>query len=79
MATKITGPNAAKKASIVLSSNSTGKSSKSAAGSTLAQVSHAKMTSNKAATEASKVLNDGRTSSASKTAAGITTGCRRRA
>ena len=70
MAPKTTGPKAAKKASTVLSSASTGKTSKSAAGSTLAQVSPAKVTSKKVATAASKVLRDGRTSSASKTAAG---------
>jgi hypothetical protein len=72
MATKTTGPKAAKKASNVLLSTSTGKSSKSAAGSSLAQVSPPKVTSSKAATAASKVLRDGRTSAASKTAAGST-------
>jgi len=70
MSTKSTGPKAAKKASTVLASPSTGKSSKSAAGSTLAQVNPAKVTSMKAATAASKVLREGRTGSASKTAAG---------
>lgn len=70
MSTKSTGPKAAKKASAVLASTSTGKSSKSAAGSTLSQVSPAKVTSMKVATTASKVLRDGRTGSATKTAAG---------
>lgn len=70
MATKSTKPKAAKKAATVLSSTSTGKKSKSAAGSALAQVSPAKVTSKKVATTASKVLRDGRTSPASKTAAG---------
>lgn len=70
MATKSTRPKAAKKAATVLSSTSTGKASKSAAGSTLAQVNPAKVTSKKAATAASKVLRDNRTSSPSKTAAG---------
>ncbi len=69
MATRSTGPKVAKKASAVLSSSSTGKASKSAAGSTLAQVTPTKVTSDKAATAASKVLRDGRTSSASKSAA----------
>jgi hypothetical protein len=70
MVKKTTGPDAAKKASNVLSSTSTGKSSKIAAGSSLAQVIPAKVTSKRAATAASKVLRDGRTSAASKTAAG---------
>lgn len=70
MATKTTGSKAAKKASNVLSSPSTGKSSKSAAGSSLAQVSPKKVTSPKAASAASKVLRDGRTSAASKSTAG---------
>lgn len=70
MATKTTGPKAATKASSVLTSPSTGKSSKSAAGSSLAQVSPKKVTSTKAASAASKVLRDGRTSAASKSAAG---------
>lgn len=71
MANKQTGPKAAKAASKVLKSSSTGKDSKSAAGSALTQ-SRTKMesTSPKAATAASKVLRDGRTSSASKSAAG---------
>lgn len=70
MATKTTGSKTAKKASNVLSNPSTGKSSKSAAGSSLAQVSPKKVTSPKAASAASKVLRDGRTSAASKSAAG---------
>lgn len=69
MATKSTGPKVAKEALSVLSSKSTGKASKSAAGSTLAQVMPAKATSQKAATAASKVLRDGRTSPASKSVA----------
>lgn len=70
MATKTTKPKAATKAAAVLSSTSTGKASKSAAGSALTQVAPKKVTSTKAATAASKVLRDGRTSSASKSAAG---------
>ena len=70
MATKSTGSKAAKKAATVLASTSTGKASKSAAGSALTQVNPAKVTSKKVATVASKVLQDGRTSSASKSAAG---------
>jgi len=70
MTTKSTKPKAAKKASTVLSSTSTGKASKSAAGSALTQVNPKKVTSTKVASAASKVLRDGRTSSASKSAAG---------
>lgn len=70
MATKITGSKAAKSSSTVLSSNTTGKASKSAAGSALSQVAPPKATSAKAATAASAVLRDGRTSAASKSAAG---------
>jgi len=70
MATKVTGIQAAKKSSAVLSNGSTGKSSKSAAGSALSQVSPQKVTSAKAATTASQVLRDGRSSAASKSAAG---------
>jgi hypothetical protein len=70
MATKTTKPTIAKKAATVLSSSSTGKTSKSAAGSALTQVNPKKVTSPKAASVASKVLRDGRTSSASKCAAG---------
>lgn len=70
MATKSTKPKVAKKASAVLSNSSTGKASKSAAGSALAQVNPAKMTSRKVATAASKVMRDGRTCAASKSVAG---------
>ena len=70
MATKVTSPSVASKASGVLKSPSTGSSSKTAAGSALSQVSPPKATSAKAASAASKVLQDGRTSSASKSAAG---------
>lgn len=70
MATKVTGSQAAKNSSAVLTSGSTGKSSKSAAGSALSQVAPQKVTSAKAATSASQVLRDGRSSTASKSAAG---------
>ena len=71
MATKKTGPAAAKAASKTLRAADTGKASKAAAGSALTQ-SRApnESTSPKAATAASKVLRDGRTSSTSKSAAG---------
>lgn len=70
MATKKTGPAAAKAASKTLRSADTGKASKAAAGSALTQVKAPKeTTSPKAATAASKVLRDGRTAPASKTAA----------
>jgi hypothetical protein len=68
---KMTGPKAAKAASHVLNSPSTGKASKAAAGSALTQSrTRGESTSPKAATAASQVLRDGRTSAASKTAAG---------
>ena len=70
MGSKVTGSRAASKSSAVLTSGSTGKASKTAAGSSLSQVSPPKVTSAKAATSASAVLRDGRTSAASKTAAG---------
>ena len=70
MATKATKPKVAKKASAVLSNSSTGKASKSVAGSALAQVNPAKVTSKKVATAASKVMRDGRTSAVSKSVAG---------
>ncbi len=71
MAKKVTSPKVAKKASKVLTNSSTGKSSKSAAGSALSQTkAPKKTTSTKAASSASKVLKDGRTSKASKSAAG---------
>lgn len=69
---KATSPVVAKKASAVLKSSSTGKASKSAAGSALSQVSSGKETTKKVATDASKVLRDGRTGAASKAAAGST-------
>ncbi|PWF54892.1 hypothetical protein [Massilia glaciei] len=70
MGTKVTGENAAKNASAVLASKSTGAPSKTAAGSTLSQTSTTNTTSPEAASAASKVLRDGRTSAASKSAAG---------
>lgn len=70
MTTKTTAPKIAKKAAKVISSTSTGKASKSAAGSALSQVNPIKTTSKNAATAASKVLRDGRTSAAAKSAAG---------
>ena len=71
MATKKTGPKAAKAASKTLRSPDTGKTSKTAAGSALTQSRTRKeTTSPKAAKAASKVLRDGRTSSTSKSAAG---------
>lgn len=71
MATKMTGTKAAKAASKVLNSPSTGVASKTAAASALTQSrTHRESTSAKAASAASQVLRDGRTSAASKTAAG---------
>lgn len=70
MVTKKTSAGAAKNASKVLASPSTGTNSKSAAGSALAQKGSTKVTSKAAATAASQVLRDGRTSTASKSAAG---------
>lgn len=70
MGSKVTSAGAAHKASTVLSSPSTGKASKTAAGSALSQVDRGKVTSPKAASSASKVLTDGRTSKDSKSAAG---------
>lgn len=67
---KSTGTAAAKKASAVLRSGDTGKSSKSAAGSALAQKDSTKVTSQRAATSASRVLRDGRSSASAKSAAG---------
>jgi len=68
--TKVTSKPVAKKASKTLTSGSTGKKSKSAAGSALSQTkTPAKQTSKKAATAASKTLSDGCTSKASKSAA----------
>lgn len=70
MATKVTGAKVASKASGVLRSPSTGGASKTAAGSSLSQVSPPKTTSAKAASAASRVMRDGRTSAAAKSAAG---------
>ncbi|RQU43467.1 hypothetical protein DF147_17670 [Burkholderia cenocepacia] len=71
MKSKVTGPKAAHNASQVLTNGSTGKNSKTAAGSALSQVAAPKkVTSSGAASSASKVLRDGRTSAASKSAAG---------
>ena len=66
-----TGKKAASKASKTLTSRSTAKTSKSAAGSALSQrKAPARDTSKPAAKAASKTLRDGRTSAASKSAAG---------
>jgi hypothetical protein len=70
MANKVTGVRVASKSSGVLRSPSTGSASKTAAGSSLSQVSPPKTTSSKAASAASKVMRDGRTSAAAKSAAG---------
>lgn len=60
---KVTSKRVAKKASSVLKNKSTGKKSKSAAGSALSQTkAPKKTTSKKVASNASKVLKDGRTS-----------------
>jgi len=68
---KVTRPKAAKNASKVLRSKSTGKKSKAAAGSALSQTkAPKKTTSKKVASKASSVLRDGRTSKSSKSAAG---------
>lgn len=67
---KSTSAPVSKKASAVLKSSSTGKASKSAAGSALSQVNPKNVSSKKAATAASKTLSDGRTGAASKSAAG---------
>jgi hypothetical protein len=73
MVKKGTSRKAAKAASKVLRSKSTGKASKRAAGSALTQYkSPGEVTSPKAAKAASKVLRDGRTSKASKRAAAST-------
>ncbi|SDQ81951.1 hypothetical protein SAMN05216569_2178 [Pseudoxanthomonas sp. CF125] len=70
MTNKTTGGKAAKAASTVLRSPSTGVNSKIAAASTLTQSRTSKeSTSARAATAASQVMRDGRTSAASKTAA----------
>lgn len=68
---KGTGPKAAKAAASVLASNSTGRNSRTAAGSALTQSrTNSERTSARAASAASQVLRDGRTSAASKSAAG---------
>ena len=68
---KVTGSKAAASASKTLKSDSTGKSSKTAAGSALSQTKSRKETTSKpAAKSASKVVRDGRTSATSKSAAG---------
>lgn len=68
---KGTSPKAAKAASKVLKSPSTGANSKKAAGSALTQSKAPKETTSKpAAKAASKVLKDGRTGKNSKTAGG---------
>ncbi len=69
MTKKTTGPKTASKASSVLTNPSTGKASKTAAGSALSQVALPKVTSAKAASAASKVMRDGRTSPESKSSA----------
>lgn len=68
---KVTGKKAATSSSKTLKSKSTGKTSKSAAGSALSQrKAPKKTTGKKAATAASKTLRDGRTGKAYKSAAG---------
>ncbi|HZI85522.1 MAG TPA: hypothetical protein VFD48_01725 [Pyrinomonadaceae bacterium] len=66
-----TGLKAARAAARVLDNPSSGRASKTAAGSALTQSRAPKeRTSTRAARAASEVLRDGRTSAASKTAAG---------
>jgi hypothetical protein len=68
---KVTGKSAASNSSKTLGSESTAKTSTSAAGSALSQRSApGKQTSKTTASAASKTLSDGRTSEASKSAAG---------
>jgi len=68
---KVTRPKAASNASKTLRSKSTGKKSKTAAGSALSQTkAPKKVTSKKAASSASKALQDRRSSKATKSAAG---------
>lgn len=68
---EVTSKPAARSASKTLASTSTGKTSKSAAGSALSQSkAPEKQTSAKASAAASKTLSDGRTSKDSKAAAG---------
>jgi hypothetical protein len=70
MASKVTSKRVATESSTVLTSTSTGKASRTAAGSSLSLVSPSKVTSAKAATKSSKVLRDGRTGNAAKSSAG---------
>ena len=68
---KVTSQPAASNASKTLASQSTGKASKSAAGSALSQhKAPTKQTSQEAASAASQTLRDDRTGKASKSAAG---------
>lgn len=67
---KRTQKRAATQSSKTLKSKSTGKASKSAAGSALSQSKTSNVTSKKAASSASKALRDGRTSKKSKSGAG---------
>ena len=68
---KVTGKRAASRASKTLTNKSTGRQSKTAAGSALSQrKAPKKQTSSRAATAASKVLRDKRTSKITKSAAG---------
>ena len=69
---KTTSRKAASNASKTLRDPSTGKKSKTAAGSALSQRDSKKLTSKQAASSASKVLREGRTSKKSKSAAGST-------
>lgn len=70
MAPKTTGSRAASRASSVLSSPSTGRGSRTAAGSALSQVgTPSRTTSAAAASAASRTLSDGRSSAASRSAA----------
>ncbi len=69
--TKVTSSRVATKAAKVLKSKSTGKNSKTAAASALAQTkAPTKVTSKKTASIASQVLRDKRTSKSSKSVAG---------
>lgn len=69
MSIKKTSPKVARKASSTIKDKSSGKSTKTAAGSALSQVSPKKVTSAKASSAASKVLRDARTSASSKSVA----------
>lgn len=70
MATKSTSPKIAVKASKLLTSKTSGASSKSVAGSALSQAGTKKTTSKSEASVASKVLLDKRTSKTAKSVAG---------